>query len=57
MLAVVQWREMEKPKDLNPLISLDELKAFVAKVVSVPKAEIDRREAAFKKRKGVAPKK
>lgn len=39
--------EMEKPKDLNPLIPLDELKAFVAKVVSVPKAEIDRREADY----------
>ena len=33
---------MEKSKDLNPLIPLDELKAFVAKVVAVPKAEIDR---------------
>lgn len=39
-----------KPKDLNPLVPLDELKAFVGKVLSVPKSEIDRREAELQKR-------
>lgn len=42
---------MEKRKPLNPLIPLDELKSFVAKIVAVPKSEIDRREAEFQKRK------
>jgi uncharacterized small protein (DUF1192 family) len=40
-----------KPKALNPLVPLDELRAFVSKVVSVPKSEIDRREAELQKRK------
>ena len=40
-----------KPKPLNKLVPLDELKAFVSKVLSVPKSEIDRREAELKKRK------
>jgi len=40
-----------KPKPLNKLVPLDELKAFVSKVLSVPKSEIDRREAELQKRK------
>jgi hypothetical protein len=40
-----------KPKPLNPLVPLDELKAFIRKVIAVPKSEIDRREAEIQKRK------
>jgi hypothetical protein len=36
---------------LKPLIPLSELKAFVSKVLAVPKSEIDRREAELQKRK------
>ncbi|HLY01316.1 MAG TPA: hypothetical protein VKR56_02325 [Candidatus Cybelea sp.] len=40
-----------KLKPLNPLVPLSELKAFIGKVLAVPKSEIDRREAELQKRK------
>jgi hypothetical protein len=48
---------MDKRKPLNPLIPLDDLKAFVAKVIAVPKSEIDRREAEMEKRRVKRPRK
>jgi hypothetical protein len=41
----------KQPEPLKPLVSLKELKAFVSKVLAVPKSEIDRREAELQKRK------